>query len=163
MDYIEVGKIVNTHALKGEVKIKSFTSFDRFKEENILYLGDDKILVKVKKHRKDESFDYCIFYDYEDINLILPYKNKSLYIKESDLENLNENEYYVKDLIGKKVYNEAKNYIGIVKYVSEYPANYMLEVEKENKKLVLIPFRKEFVISVSDDIIIHEIEGLVWK
>ena len=161
MDYIEVGKIVNTHALKGEVKIKSFTSFDRFKEENILYLGDDKILVKVKKHRKDESFDYCIFYDYEDINLILPYKNKSLYIKESDLENLNENEYYVKDLIGKKVYNEAKNYIGIVKYVSEYPANYMLEVEKENKKLVLIPFRKEFVISVSDDIIIHEIEGLV--
>ena len=55
MDYIEVGKIVNTHALKGEVKIKSFTTFDRFKENNSLYLGDDKILVKVKKHRKDEK------------------------------------------------------------------------------------------------------------
>ena len=161
MDYIEVGKIVNTHALKGEVKIKSSTTFDRFKENNSLYLGDDKILVKVKKHRKDENFDYCIFYDYEDINLILPYKNKSLYIKESDLEALDEDEYYIKDLIGKKVYNEANTFIGIVRYVSEYPANYMLEVEKENKKIVLIPFRKEFVISVNENIIIHEIEGLV--
>ena len=161
MDYIEVGKIVNTHALKGEVKIKSFTTFDRFKEENILYVGDEKKELKVKKHRKDETFDYCIFYDFEDINLILPYKNKSLFIKESDLETLDEDEYYIKDLIGKEVYNEDKKYIGIVKYVSEYPANYMLEIEKENKKLVLVPFRKEFVIDVADVIIIHEIEGLV--
>lgn len=161
MNYIEVGKIVNTHALKGEVKIKSFTTFDRFKEEKTLYVGEEKKELKVKKHRKDENYDYCIFYDYEDINLILPYKNKSLYIKESDLEELEENEYYIKDLIGKEVYNENNNCIGIVKYVSEYPANYMLEVEKENKKIVLIPFRKEFVLEVKDIIIIHEIEGLI--
>ena len=163
MNYILVGKIVNTHALKGEVKIKSNTDFNRFDKENTLYIGDEHIEVKVKSHRVNQGFDFCVFYNFEDINLILPYKNKNLYIKESDLESLDEDEYYIKDLVNKEVYNENKKYIGIVKYVTEYPANYMLEVEKEDKKLILIPFRKEFVVEVSDVIIIHEIEGLVWK
>lgn len=161
MNYILVGKIVNTHALKGEVKIKSNTDFNRFDKDNILYIGDEHIEVKVKSHRASQGFDFCVFSGYEDINLILPYKNKNLYIKESDLEALDEDEYYIKDLVNKEVFNEKKKYIGIVKYVTEYPANYMLEVEKEDKKLVMIPFRKEFVVEVSDVIIIHEIEGLI--
>ena len=161
MNYIEVGKIVNTHALKGEVKIKSYSNLDRFKVGNTLYLGENYIIVKVKTHRVKEGFDYVTFENYEDINLILPYKNKSLYIKESDLEPLEENEYYIKDLINLKVYNEESKFIGIVKNVVEYPANYMLEIEKEDKKIALVPFRKEFIIEVSDKIVIHEIEGLI--
>ena len=161
MSYIEVGKIVNTHGLKGEVKIKSYSNMNRFDIGHTLYLGSEYIELKVKSHREKDGFDYCVFVGYEDINLIEQYKNKLLYIKESDLEPLDENEYYIKDLIGKKVYNESNELIGTVKYVSEYPANYMLEIEKEDKKIALVPFRKEFVISVSDIIIIHEIEGLV--
>ena len=161
MGYIEIGKIVNTHALKGEVKIKSYSNMDRFKVGNTLYLSDKYISVEVKSHRVKDNFDYVIFKDYEDINLIEPYKNKSLYILESDLEELDEDEYYIKDLIGLKVYNEDKVYRGIVKNVSEYPSNFMLEIEKEDKKIALVPFRKEFVLEVSDIIIIHEIEGLI--
>jgi len=163
MNYIEVGKIVNTHALKGEVKIKSYSNMDRFNKGNILYLGESHIEVRIKTHRVKDNFDYVVFENYEDINLIEPYKNKLLYIKETDLEELEEDEYYIKDLIGLKVYNEDKVYIGTVKNVSEYPANFMLEVLKENGKIALIPFRKEFVLEVKDVIIIHEIEGLVWK
>ncbi len=161
MNYIEVGKIVNTHALKGEVKIKSYSNMDRFNKGNILYLGESHIEVRIKTHRVKENFDYVVFENYEDINLIEPYKNKLLYIKETDLEELEENEYYIKDLIGLKVYNEDKVYIGTVKNVSEYPANFMLEVLKDDGKIALIPFRKEFVLEVKDVIIIHEIEGLV--
>lgn len=161
MNYIEVGKIVNTHALKGEVKIKSYSNMDRFNKGNILYLGESHIEVRIKTHRVKDNFDYVVFENYEDINLIEPYKNKLLYIKETDLEELEEDEYYIKDLIGLKVYNEDKVYIGTVKNVSEYPANFMLEVLKENGKIALIPFRKEFVLEVKDVIIIHEIEGLV--
>lgn len=161
MEYIEVGKIVNTHALKGEVKIKSYTNNDRFSVGSTLYLSNDYIEVKVKSHRVKDDFDYIVLEGYEDINLILPYKNKNLYIKDDQLEELEENEYYIKDLINLKVYNEDKKYIGIVKHVTEYPANFMLEIEKEDKKIALVPFRKEFVLSVSDCIIIHEIEGLI--
>lgn len=161
MNYIEVGKIVNTHALKGEVKIKSYSSVDRFKVNNILYMGNEYVEVKIKSHRFTEGFHYCIFYNYEDINLILPFKNKFLYIKESDLEPLEEDEYYIKDLIDMKVYNEDKKYIGIVKDVTEYPANYMLEILKEDGKISLVPFRKEFIVDVNEVIIIHEIEGLI--
>ena len=161
MEYIEVGKIVNTHALKGEVKIKSYTNNDRFSVGSTLYLSNDYLEVKVKSHRVKDDFDYIVLEGYEDINLILPYKNKSLYIKDDQLEELEENEYYIKDLINLKVYNEDKKYIGIVKHVTEYPANFMLEIEKEDKKIALVPFRKEFVLSVSDCITIHEIEGLI--
>ena len=161
MGYIEVGKIVNTHALKGEVKIKSFSNMNRFDKGNTLYLSDNYIEVKVKSHRVKDNIDYIVLEGYEDINLILPYKNKSLYIKEEDLEELEENEYYIKDLLDLKVYNEDNKYIGVVKNVTEYPANFMLEIEKEDKKIALVPFRKEFVIEVSDKIIIHEIEGLI--
>ena len=161
MEYLEVGKIVNTHALKGEVKIKSYSKSNRFDVGKVLYMGLDHIEVTVKSHRLTDGFHYCVFNNYEDINLILPYKNKFLYIKESDLEELDNDEYYIKDLIGLKVYNENKVYVGIVKEVSEYPQNFMLEIEKENKKIVLVPFRKEFIIDVNDVIIIHEIEGLV--
>lgn len=163
MGYIEVGRIVNTHALKGEVKIKSFSNMNRFEKGNTLYLSDNYIEVKVKSHRVKDNIDYIILEGYEDINLILPYKNKSLYIKEEDLEELDENEYYIKDLLDLKVYNEDNKYIGVVKNVTEYPANFMLEIEKEDKKIALVPFRKEFVKEVSDKIIIHEIEGLIWK
>ena len=163
MEFLEVGKIVNTHALKGEVKIKSYSKSDRFIKDNILYLGPDHIEVKVKSHRFNEGFHYCVFYDYEDINLILPFKNKFLYIKESDLEELNEDEYYIKDLINLEVFNENNKLIGKVIEVREYPANYMLEIKKSDGKIALVPFRKEFVISISDKIIIHEIEGLIWK
>ena len=161
MGYIEVGKIVNTHALKGEVKIKSFSNMKRFEVGNTLYLSDNYIEVKVKTHRIKDNIDYITLENYEDINLILPYKNKSLYIKDEQLKKLDKNEYYIKDLLDLKVYNEDNKYIGIVKNVSEYPANFMLEIEKENKKIVLVPFRKEFVVMVSDKIIIHEIEGLI--
>lgn len=161
MNYIEVGKIVNTHALKGEVKIKSYSNMNRFNVGNTLYLGELHTEVKVKTHRIKDNFEYVVFENYEDINLIEPYKNKFLYIKESDLEELDEDEYYIKDLIGLKVYNEKKEFKGTVKNVSEYPANFMLEVEKEDRKIALIPFRKEFVLEVSDVIIIHEIEGLI--
>ncbi len=161
MEYIEVGKIVNTHALKGEIKIKSYTNNDRFKVGNTLYLSNDYIEVKIKSHRVKDNFDYIVLEGYEDINLIEPFKNKFLYIKEDQLEELEENEYYIKDLLNLKVYNEDKKYIGIVKRVTEYPSNFMLEIEKEDKKIALVPFRKEFVLSVSDSIIIHEIEGLI--
>ncbi|NYA65807.1 ribosome maturation factor RimM, partial [Lactobacillus salivarius] len=43
MNYYEVGKIVNTHGIKGELKIISKTDFpeDRFKPGNILYIRDN--------------------------------------------------------------------------------------------------------------------------
>lgn len=160
MEYIEVAKIVNTHALKGEVKLESYTDFDRFKKGNILYCGKEHIELKVKSHRVDKGFDYVTFEGYEDINLILPFKGKMLQIKETDLDPLGEDEYYIRDLKNKDVYNEDGKYIGKVVYVSEYPQNFMLEIDT-GEKIALVPFRKEFIVEVSDKIIIHEIEGLI--
>ena len=59
-----------------------------------------------------------------------------------------------------EVYNEEEKYIGVVVDIREYPQCYYLVIEDEDKKY-LIPFIKEFVVDITDVIIIHEMEGLL--
>ena len=52
-EYYLVGTIVNTHGIKGEVKIKSETNLDRFEKGNTLYLkkGSNYLTIKIDSHR----------------------------------------------------------------------------------------------------------------
>ena len=73
---------------------------------------------------------------------------------------LDEDDYYVDDLVDMEVYNTFGDYIGIVTDVLEMPRGYLLEVRGNDKK-VLIPFVEAFVKDITEDkIIIEEIEGL---
>lgn len=161
MEFFEVGRIINTHGLKGEVKIESYSSLDRFNKGNKVYIENKEYTIK--SNRKDKGFEYVVFEKYEDINLILFMKGKSVFIDKSKLEDLEEDEYYYHDLIGLPVYNEDNKLLGKVKDIREVPQGELLVVEKlDSKKTGLIPFRKEFVVSVTkESIIIHEIEGLI--
>ena len=160
MKYIEVGKIVNTRGIKGEVKIKSYTQLDRFTKGNVLYIGDELIEVEVRSNRSDKGFEFVYFMNYDDINLVLPFKGQEIKIPETDLGKKQEDEYFVSELIGMEVYNQDNILRGYVTGVREVPQGELLEV-KTGKKIALIPFRKEFVIEISDKIIIQEIEGLL--
>ena len=59
-----------------------------------------------------------------------------------------------------EVYNEDNKFVGTVVDIKEYPQCFYLEIENEGKKH-LIPFIKEFVLDITDIIIIHEMEGLL--
>ena len=67
---------------------------------------------------------------------------------------------YLTDLIDMEVYNENDDFIGVVTDIREYPQCYYLVV-KGKEKNHLIPFIKEFVVDITDVIIIHEMEGLL--
>ena len=164
MKYYIVGQIVNTHGLKGEVKINSETDFDRFKPGNILYIKrqNEYIKVVVATHRVHKGLDLVSFVNYQDINLIEHFKGCTLVIDDTQLEELAADEYYFHDLIGKKVYNQNNEYIGDVCDIRDLPHGEILEIKRENKKNGLVPFNKEFIIEVLEDsIIINEIEGLL--
>lgn len=163
MDYVEVGKILNTHGLKGEVKISSHSDFNRFEVGKELYIkiNDELIKVTVKSHRFFKDLDLVVFKDYEDINLIEKYKGCKLVIPKDLLEDLDDDEYYYCDLIGLECYTKDEKYIGKCVSIREVPQGEILEIEKENGKISLVPFVDEFIVSVDDKIVIKEIEGLL--
>ena len=80
MTYYNVGKIVNTQGLQGELRVLSVTDFadERFKKKSVLALFDDKdnyiMDVEVASHRKHKNFDIVKFKGLYHINDVEKYK-----------------------------------------------------------------------------------------
>lgn len=159
MDLIVIGKLVNTHALKGEVRIisdfkyKSRVFVPNFK----LYIGKEKEEVTIKSFRHHKSFEMCVFHQYNYINDVLKFKGSLVYINREDL-NLNSDEYLDEDLIGLNAIYEGKE-IGDIKDI----------INNNGYKLFLIndkyiPYNKEFIEKIDLDsgvIIFKNLEGLI--
>ncbi|MBU5669006.1 ribosome maturation factor RimM [Peptoniphilus sp. MSJ-1] len=156
-----IGKIINTHGIKGELKIDPYT-FDtnRFSKLDRVYVGDDLEKFYIKKVRTN-NFVYLVFKDNENINNVEHLKGSFIYIDDEERLELSKDQYYVSDLIGKEVYDTSDNYIGILKDVLEYPANDIFLIESEDKEIYQIPAVKEFIKSVDSVIKIKIIEGMI--
>lgn len=162
--YLEVGKIVGTFGIKGELKLFSESDFieERLKKGNVLYLKKDNkyIPVTIDKARLHKNMYMISINGITDINEVLQYVGFSLYVDTENAPALDDGEYYCDDLIGLDVYNQYEEKIGIVADVLEIPTYKLLEIKDDDKKF-LVPFINEFIIDVLDDrIIIEEIEGL---
>lgn len=140
MKYIYVGKIVNTHALKGEVRIiSSFEYKDRvFNKDNYLYVGSTKYELKIESYRKHKQFDMVKFYGIDYINDVLKYKGSNVYINEDSLE-LSDNEILISDLVNYEVYNDNK----LVGKITEYRSDNGNKLIKVNDKY--IPYNDAFI------------------
>ena len=163
MNYYKCGHIMTTHGLKGALKVKNLSDFDRFYKNSRLYIfyKDEYIEVNVKSVSNQDDHLLVTFKDLEDINLVEKYRNTDIYVSELDRVNeLDDNEYYYSDLVGKKIINQNGDLRGVVKEIREYQVCHYL-VTNYNDKDILIPFQDKFIKEVNDDsIIIDEIEGL---
>jgi len=157
-----VGKIIGTHGIKGEVKVKADTSFPRFEKGSklILKLNDQETEIQVNSHRIHKGLDLITFNNYQNINDILQFVGAEIYVEHKDDE-LNENEYYFEDLIGRSVINTNEELLGKVIDIREVPQGIILEVQGKDK-IFLVPFVSEFIIEVDEvRIVINVIEGLI--
>ena len=156
MKFINIGKIVNTHGIKGELRILSdFKYKDKvFKKDFKFYIGKDKEELIVNSYRHHKIFDMVTFNDLNDINLVLKYKGKEVYINEEDLDL--DGEIYIDNLIGYKVVVGDKD-IGVVTDVMHMKANDILRVND-----ILIPYVKEFILRIEDNTIyVKDVGGLI--
>lgn len=146
MKYIFIGRIVNTHALKGEVRIVSDFEFkDRiFKENTLLYIGENKDKEIIETYRKHKQFDMVKFKGIDYINDVLKYKGSKVYIDESIL-NLKDDEILISDLINMDVYNDNK-YVGKITEYRSDNGNNMLRVNNK-----LIPYNKDFITKIDKE------------
>ena len=146
MKYIFIGRIVNTHALKGEVRIVSDFEFkDRiFKENTLLYIGENKDKEIIETYRKHKEFDMVKFKGIDYINDVLKYKGSKVYIDESIL-NLKDDEILISELINMDVYNDNK-YVGKITEYRSDNGNNMLRVNNK-----LIPYNKDFITKIDKE------------
>ena len=161
-DYIYIGKIVNTHGLKGEIRIISDFEFkDKVFVPGIkFYLGRKKEVVTVKSYRHHKNFEMITTEEYDDINQVERLKKLYVYIKKIDLK-LDEDEYLDSDLIGLDVIVD-KEKKGIVTNIRDTGNNKFLVINNDGKE-VFIPYNKEFIkeINIKDNyIVIEPIKGM---
>jgi 16S rRNA processing protein RimM len=168
--WFNVGKIVNTHGIRGEVRVISRTDFpeERYKKGNTLYIfteqAKEPIAVTVKSHRVHKSFDLLSFEGYDNINLVEKFKGAMLKVPESQLGELDEGEYYFHEIIGCTVVTEAGEVVGTVKEILTPGANDVWVVRRDDGKEVLIPYIEDVVKEVDVDekmITIRPMEGLL--
>ncbi len=164
MNYYRCGKIMTTHGIKGDLKISPSTDFDRFYTGAKLYILHQNEYIPVVVDHVSSFGKYLLvgFENMLDINLVEKFHLDDIYISEEDREELDEDEFYYSDLIGLPVYNEAGEARGVVREIKKLPQCDYLYISYENKNYY-IPFLNEFVIEITDKIIIHEIEGLIHE
>lgn len=163
-----VGKIVNTHGIKGEVKVQRITDFeDRFQIGRKLFLEkeDEKLLeLKIDGHRVHKGFDLVHFADFNDISDVESFKGLRLKIDEKQLTDLEENEFYFHEIIGCVVYLSNGDKLGVITEILTPGANDVWVVSRENDKDVLIPYIEDVVKDVdisAQKVIIEPMEGLL--
>lgn len=167
LNKIRIGTIVNTHGIKGEIKVLPDTDFQAFRyasnqalwiEVNASFLP-----VKILSYRIHKGFDLLVFEGYHDINQVEGWKQCGLYAPDLPVPNLGKNEFHINSLLGMNVFqnNVLK---GVVCGIRTYPQGDYLEVKTTKDVVALIPFRDEFVLTVdasNNQLSIVEMEGLI--
>lgn len=168
MTYYNVGKLVNTHGLKGEVRIISITDFanERYQKGQTLALLKDGQWLKdvvVGSHRKHKNFDIITFENHPSINDVEKYKGCMLAIDEQYLTDLEEDTYYYHEIIGLEVF-VGDEFVGKVKEILELGSNDVWVVQRQKQKDALIPFINDVVLSVDIEnkrVQVAPVEGLL--
>ena len=159
MDLVYVGKIVSTHGIKGELKVKS-----DFEKKELVFKPNNRIIIDkqeyiIRTYRYHKIYDMITINNFDNINDVLCFVGKSVYVSRDSLK-LKEEEYLLSDLVGLDVVFNDTVY-GIVKDYSR-DINPLLSVEFE--KNYYIPINDVYIKKVdlkNKRIIVNNIEGLI--
>ena len=161
MDYICIGKIVNTHGIKGEVRLIS--DFERkdliFKKNFEIYIGKNKEKLKINTYRVHKNFDMLTFEGIDDINDVIMYKGEKVYILRS---NLDCDTHLKTDLLGFDVIYKEKNIGKVTSFF--YNNAYDIMIVKNSLRENFIPYLDKFIEKIDYDkkiINIINMDGLI--
>lgn len=162
MKYIEFGKIVNTHALKGEIKVYSYTdNVQHILSLKEVYISD--IRYEVEKSRYSNNMFIFKLKGVDNIDAAEAMVNLDILRRIDDSEYEEENTYFIRDLLNTKVYLENGEQFGVLTDVFQTGANDVYEVTKLDGTTILLPAIESVIKDINleeDRIIVHIMEGL---
>ena len=150
--FLQVGVISSTHGIRGEIKVFPTTDDpNRFKKLK-------KVILETKKEK--------LSLEVQGVKFIEQYKGCSLFVSREDAVALEEDEYFIADLIGMEVYTDEnpEELFGTLKDVIETGANEVYLVESKTHGEVLIPAIRQCILSVdvkAQKMQVHLLNGLL--
>ncbi|MEI7027359.1 ribosome maturation factor RimM [Paenibacillus sp. y28] len=168
--WFTVGQVVNTHGIRGEVKVVSQTHFpeERFAKGSRLALFGEgpqqEQAVIVESARPQKNVYIIKFQGYNNINDVLPYKGWLLKVSEEHRAELEEDEFYYSDMIGCAVVTEEGEELGEIKEILSPGANDVWVVKRPKGKDLLLPYIDEVVLAVdiaAKRVTVRLMEGLL--
>ena len=166
---LKVGKIVNTHSLKGEVKVISSTDFEeqRFEKGTELLITRGNQVVKevtVESYRTHKNNLLVKFVGIDSIEEAEKLKNLQIKIDSDNIGELEENEFYFHEIIGCEVFDENGKSLGEISEILTPGANDVWVIKSQNGKEILIPYIEDVVKKIDIEnkkIDIEVMEGLI--
>ena len=166
-ELLQVGVITSTHGVRGEVKVFPTTDDpERFKtlKHVLLDTGREKKPLEIQGVKFFKQFVILKFKGIDNINDIERYKRCPLLVERKDAVALEEDEYFIADMIGMKVITDEGEEFGTLKDVMETGANDVYVIERSDGGEVLVPAIKECILEVDipgRQMKIHVMAGLV--
>lgn len=146
-DFLEIGKIVNTHGLKGDVKVVPWSDYPEIFEK-IKYVFSDGEKLKIT-HVKYQKSNVILKLDkINSIDEAEKIKGKTLCVLRKDLGNLPKDTYFVADLIGLEAFYDDEK-IGVLKDIIPVSGADVYVIKPEEGKDILIPATKENILEIN--------------
>lgn len=164
-DYLELGQIVGTHGIRGEVRVNPWCDSPSFaKGFKKVYLDNKgNSSLKVNGCRPHGNIILMKLDGIDSVNVAESYRNRMLYIKREDAS-LPEGTWFIEELIGCEVFDVDNNtFYGIISDISETGANDVWHITDGNGKEYLIPSIKQVVIEVNvieNRVLIRPLKGI---
>ena len=165
-DLLKVGVITTTHGVRGEVKVFPTTDPERFLdlEYVILDAGREMKKLEIRNVKFFKNLVILKFDGIDNINDIERYKKCPLLVERKDAVALEEDEYFIADMIGIQVVTEDDEPFGTLKDVMETGANDVYVIDTEEHGEVLVPAIRECILDVdieNQKMKIHLMDGLI--
>lgn len=161
--YLEIGKIVSVHGLKGEVKVQPWCDtpdyFCRFKK---LYSKDGSHEYEIERSREQGNMVLVKIKGVDTVEAAQSMRGKILFMDRKDAK-LPKGSYFVADLIGLNIEDESGKSYGVLNDVLKTGANDVYEIKSENGKMYYIPAIPSVILSTDIEggkMIIYPMEGL---
>ncbi|MDD6381272.1 MAG: ribosome maturation factor RimM [Lachnospiraceae bacterium] len=165
--FLQVGIITTTHGVHGEVKVRPTTDdIERFKDLTEVTLSfsngkEEKRTIRSVKFFKNQAI--LGFDGIDDMDSAYTLRNARIMIDRSQAIPLEENEFFIGDILGISVYDEDDRLLGKCTDIIPTGANDVYEVTRDDGKKILIPAIKQCIIAVDPDqgqMKVHLIPGL---
>ncbi|WP_251546317.1 ribosome maturation factor RimM [Limosilactobacillus caecicola] len=167
MNYYHVGRIVNTHGIRGEVRVVPITDFidERFQPgaELVIEKKGERLPVTVASARPHKGMMLVKFVGMDNINDVEKFRDCLLSVAEDQQEDLAEGEYYYRQIIGLKVVTTDGRELGEIKEIMSPGANDVWVVDRPGKQDLLLPVIKDVIKKVDLDqqmVTVELLEGL---
>ena len=145
-EMLRVGVITTTHGVRGEVKVYPTTDdAERFLELEEIWLdtGKERLPLKIQNVKFFKNMVILKFEGYDDINAVQAWRQKDLLVTREQAVELQEDEYFIGDLIGLHVEDEEGNALGVLREVLETGANDVYLVSRPGEKDLMLPTNKD--------------------